>query len=211
MATSNYEIVTLTLVKEWMGIRETDASADEFLQRRIDNASRRIELYTGRKFKVQSITDELHDHEGGGVLYTDFFPIIQLSTEATPSDAQKLAALQHRADVDSAWENVETDVDHIIFSSDSPVLALYDTVFYAGTKTVKISYKAGWTTIPEDIQQVCFEMVQQDWDNSKRGGGRLGLQTSARSEGTANFSATYRDLWPSHKTILDYYRVRRIG
>jgi hypothetical protein len=202
MAVSAYAIPTLAEVKSYLKIGDTNS--DTILEGWIDRASHGIEKYCGRKFAVQSITSEIHDGTGDDRLYTNYFPITQLSTETTPSSAQKLAALQKRDTPDDSWEDIEDDIDHIFLNDDWQYILLYDRFFPVGTQNIRVSYKAGFTVIPGDVWQVSLEMVAEMWNNSKQSGqDRLGR--ASRSMG--QFTDSFRSLRPEWREVLNRYRL----
>jgi hypothetical protein len=57
--------------------------------------------------------------------------------------------------------------------------------FPKGTRNVKVTYTAGYTTVPEDIKQACMEMVALRLDERKR----IGVS----SQSIAGESVSYKD------------------
>ena len=203
MAVSAYAIPTLQEVKDFLGINNFDS--DSILETWIDRVSYGIERFTNRKIAVQSVTNEIYDGDGTDTLYVRYWPVTQLSTETTPSDAQKLAALQYRNDVDSSWTDLEDDVDHILYDASWPFIMLSEGTFPSGVRNLKLSYKAGYSVIPGDIWQVAVEMVADFWDKSKRPGapGKLGLASRSHQ----NYSISYNNLRPEWREILLRYQL----
>lgn len=211
MALADYAIVSLAEAKYQLAIGQSDTTDDTEIENFIDEVSAYVEDYTGRKVVVQSVSNEIHDGDGTAKLYPVYFPVTQLSTEASPTDAQKLAALQYRDSPDSSWTDIETDIDHVFVDTRRPFIQLYDTVFPLGTRNVKISYKAGFTGVPlDEIKRVVLEMVHMAWMHHRGGQNTLGMQSSSSSGMGTNVSNGWKDMRPEWKEVLDRFRVRRV-
>ena len=205
MSLAAYAIPTLQEVKDYLKISIHDS--DAILETWINHASSSIEQYTNRKIVVQSVSGEIYDGDGSDTLFVRYWPVTQLSTESAPTTAQKLASLQYRNGPDEAWTDIETDIDHIFIDVNWPFIKLYEQTFPKGMRNVKISYKAGFSTIPGDIWRVSVEMVADMWNQSKHGtSDRLGKSTVS----IQSSSTTYKDLKPEWEKVLDYYRVRPV-
>lgn len=211
MALADYAIVSLEEAKYQLAISQSDVGDDTELEGFIDEVSAYVEEYTGRKIVVQSVSDEIHDGDGTATLYPRYFPITQLSTESSPTDAQKLAAVQYRTSPNGSWTDIEDDVDHIFVDENVPHIELYETTFPVGRRNVKISYKAGFAagTALDTIKRVVLEMVQDAWNKHTGGNDLLGKSSKSMSEAGQNFSTSYKDLKPEWKDVLDRFRVRR--
>ena len=215
MALNANAIVTLAEAKEQLKITTSNTNEDTMLEAYINETSSAIEAYTKRKIVSQSISGELHDGDGSNFLYPRYFPIQQLSTESSPTDAQKLAALQYRDTPDDTWTDIEDDIDHVFVETGNdalrPYIELYEELFPIGRRNVKISYKAGYTTVPGDIKLVCLEMIQMRWNESKRGNDWLGQGNINQSQSGNNYSTTLINLDKRWKSVLDRYRVPSVG
>lgn len=205
-----YDIITVAQAKSQLGITNTDL--DTVLGNWISWASDGIEKYLDNKVAVQSISNEIHDGDGTRILYPRYFPIVQLSTETSPTTAQKLAALQRRNDVDSSWQDIETNINHVFVDSALPYIELNDEIFWFGKRNIQISYKAGYSTIPGDIVKVCLEMVQMQYNEAKMGKDWLGKTSVNNNEQSGtnrnnSFSQKMEERWAK---VLDRYRRPRI-
>lgn len=196
------DIVTLSELKSYL--RKTDTAQDNFLQDWITIVSGQIERYCGRKFRVQTVTETL-DGDGSNTLYTTYFPVTALAGD---TDSEKLSNLQYRNTPDDAWTNIETNINHIFIDSKTPYIELYDTYFPEGRLNIRVSYKPGYSTIPEDVKRVACEMVAMVWKESNAGGYfRLGESSTTESVAGTNFTRNFIDLDKRWKAILDSYRV----
>ena len=211
MALAAYAIVTVAEARTQLKIATAETGEDTKLETFIDQVSAWVEDYCGRNIVVQSHSNEVHDGDGTPYLFPLHFPVTQLSTATTPTDANKLAAVQYRVDVDSTWTDIETSVNHIFLDSRKPYVELYDTVFPLGRQNVRISYKSGFTGVDLDpVKRVVLEMVQIAWGHHRGGNDTLGKDSRGEGGATGAFSTSYRDMKPEWKDVLDRYRVRRV-
>lgn len=204
MALSAYAIPTLNQVKNYLKLDTGVTTADTILETWIDATSLSIEQYCNRKFAVQSVTNEIYDGDGSDTLWLRYWPLTQLSTQSTPSDAQKLAAVQYRTDPDSSWTDIEDDVDHIFTDLNWPFIKLYETVFPAGERNIRLNYKAGYSPVPGDVLIVAIEMAAMMWkESSQSNDARLGLANSSYQ----GFNNGFLDMNSRWRTILDRYKL----
>lgn len=218
MALADYAITSLANVKDYLAIpTATISDHDSFIETLIDRTSGFMEQYCQRVFTIQSFENEIHNGNGRAKIRTLYYPITQLSVASSPSDADKLASVQVRDDVDSAWENLETDVDHIIINSppdylltiqNSHNIELLDEEFPLGTRNVKLSYKAGLSgKFLAEIEQLCIELVVKRFKDSKKGDNRFGLNSTSDSlGGVSSYNTSYRDLTKEQMEVLNRYK-----
>jgi len=209
MAVSAYAIPTLAEVKAFLKIATADTTLDTTLEGWIDKASESVERYLGNKVASQSVTSEIHDGDGTDKLYLKYFPVVQISTATTPTSADILAAVQYRTDVDSAWANLLDDADHVLYDDEWDYIQLESETFPVGWRNVKVSYKAGYSTIPGDIWMVAVEMVAWWYRQSGHGDFTLGKSSSSMSEAGVNHSTSYRDMQAEWERRLKPYKKDR--
>jgi hypothetical protein len=215
MAAATYDIDTLANVKVFMGIGAADATRDVLLQTLISSWSGYIESETGRTFKVRDVTGEILDGNGREKIRPKKIPIYQpyLSTDST--DALKLAAIQTRVDIDTAWADLEDDLTQ--FWVNTPELReesdnnthnieFATETFPDGKRTVKLNYQPGYATMPGDILIVFYQMVQREYAKSKAGDNQL-AQTNL-NDSRSNINISIEDLMPKWRQVLERYRVK---
>jgi len=194
------DIVALDDVKSYLNI--TGTALDTVIDGWIGRFSDFIERYCGRKFRVQTVQDEILDGDnavyvnGRSIIYTRWKPIHSLPNGV--SDVQK------RLDPDSDWENIETNVNHIFLRGDH--IELWDRVFPPGVQNIKLTYNAGYDGIPGDIVQVFLEMVQVAHRDSQHGTNTLGKLSHALSAG-ASVTETMKDMKKEWAEVLNRYRM----
>lgn len=197
-------IVTVQEVKDFLKI--TDTTLDTWFTDLIGKVQADIESYCGRQFESTSHTDEIYSGNGSSRLELKDWPVIQLSLAATPSSADITGSIEYRNDVDSAWQDLETDVDHIITDPDWWYVELVDNFFPIGKFNIRVSYISGYATVPEEVQQVALEKVVMKYKASNKGHGLLG-ETSRNESGLGfNSSTSLKDMEKEWNRVLDRYR-----
>jgi hypothetical protein len=207
-----YDLITLAQAKDYLniGVASADTTQDVWLQSVLSAVSDYVERYCQRKFAVQSVANEIYDGDGTETLQLNYWPLVQLSTATTPSTADKLAAVQFRSDPDGSWTDLTDNVNWILTNPRWTHIALYSGVFLSGVQNIRLNYKAGYSTVPQDLQLLALEAVAITWKESNRGGGRLAEVSSNSNIGGYSVSNTLKDLDPKWKKVLDRYRVGSI-
>ena len=221
VAAATNAIISLADVKDFLkiGVNAADTTQDDFLQTWINYVSSELEGITGinNKVKVQDVASEITNGTGRTKLRTLYYPIYAIGVAASTTDVAKLASVQYRDDVDSAWTDIETDIDHILINTpdifhvseqNTYNIELSDATFPAGQKNIKVSYQAGWSSIPAAIVMVALEKVSDVYKQSSRGGSRFGLNSFSESEGMGSKNTNYKDLTKRHEEMLKPFRRR---
>jgi hypothetical protein len=217
VAAASNAIISLAEVKDFLAIPTATTTDDDFLQTWVNYQSSAIEE-TGifNKVKVQDISGEILNGNGRTKIRTNYFPITAIGVAASTTDALKLASVQDWDDATDAWTNIETDIDNILIHT--PVLAyasaqnphcleLLETIFPEGTQNIKLSYQAGWSTIPTNLVIVCLELVAGLYrDSGHMGGGRFGLQSTSINEGGGSKNVQYKDFSARHLKLMEPYK-----
>ena len=198
-------MITVSEIKDFLYI--TDTGQDTWLTEQILNVTGEIQGYCNEVFAETNREDELYDGDGSHRLYLRHYPVIQLSVETTPTDAEILASIQIRGTPDDAWEDLEDDVDFIFTDPKWSYIELYSAIFPFGRKNIKLSYVSGYATIPTDLKLVAIEMVAMHWKKSNRSAIGLLGESSKTTSGLANTTTRQLlDLEPKWKKVLNRYR-----
>jgi hypothetical protein len=201
ISAATYAILSLVAVKEYLNIEDGDDAQDDFLQRWINSISSAIESFIGGPVKAQTFT-EVYDGDGDYALQLRKRPIISLATPAATD-------LQYRIDLKSPWQTLVADMDYVVVRPDAPFsIVLCDNVFPAGFQNIRIAYKAGYSSIPGDIERVLVEAVSEIHKESNRGSGRLGQGSKGMGASGTNDSTSFFRLTKEHKATLSRYRWR---
>lgn len=175
-----------------------DNQYDSLLKLLNTSVSSLIETYCDRHFSDGTYT-EYHDGEGMPDLYTTEWPITSVMSIYDDVNRQ----FESSSLIDSTTYVIYADEGRI---SIIPGSILYSqTTFAEGVQNVKVTYRAGYTTIPADLQIMATEVIGKKYKNivDKRWG-----MTNIGSAGE-NFSIFADDLLPEHRRFLDMkYRHR---
>ena len=183
-------LCTRTDLKDYLGIENIDSTSNTLLFDLIDSESVEIETYCMRMFANQIYT-EYHSGEKVASIYTSEYPITSVSGIWSDTSLEW--------DDDALIDNDE----YVVFSDH---IQLKDTYFTAGQDNIKITYVAGYTTIPLDLQQVCIEEAgikfkrRYDYDVIARTKGDIGSEVIFVEKGFLE----------KNKLVLNKYKKRFI-
>lgn len=128
------DLTTLANVKTWLGLSSNNTD-DGLLDRLITSASSLIIEFLKRDLKTQNYTDEVHHGNGGSALCLRQYPI-------------------------TAVASVSVDGVAVTgFTFDERMVYLTNATFARGLANVKVTYTAGFTTVPFGLDQACVELV----------------------------------------------------
>jgi len=148
MSVVAYALVTLDNVKTFLGI--TGSSKDAILEMLINMITDHIEKRTGLRFTDTTYSEEEYDGTGVKTLSINNFPI-------TATQAFKL-------EQNNAWDNSddweEVDTDEYWVDNDTGIITK-TSVFAKSTKNFRITYSAGYTTIPYDLQLLVMNLISE--------------------------------------------------
>lgn len=162
----------------------------DLLKNLINVYSTMFEKYCDRLFKSRTHT-EYHDGEGRDFLMAKEYPIVSITSIYD----------------DSAWawgEDTLIDSSSYRFSERLIVLSQSATCFGNYRQNVKLTYVAGYTTIPYDLEHSCISEVIKSFDNITS----LGLDSA--SFGDVSESFTPAAFLPQTKTVLNNYKRREV-
>lgn len=142
----DYALTTVADVKESLGISSGDHSKDNLITRKINQATRMIENYCDCHFAQTTYTDELYDGHGGNELVLRNKPLISVTS----------LAYRNVPDNEAQFTTVAT-TDYFI-NYESGVIK-YLVPFTAYFDRWKITYVAGYATIPEDVAEACATLA----------------------------------------------------
>lgn len=120
----------------------TDDSEDEILQIYIDAAEEFIKNYCNRTFEETVYTNELYDGPGTPCLVVDDYPI--LSVEEILEYDEVVSSIS------------DLDDDGYYIKNNRPYGIYHSLCWSAGRDTIKVSYTAGYSSIPSDLKLAAF-------------------------------------------------------
>ncbi|MBE3139049.1 MAG: hypothetical protein IMZ53_00535 [Thermoplasmata archaeon] len=208
-------IISLTEVKDYLKIPTLTLDEDNFLQLVINNQSKWIEAQIINKVVSQLITAELSLSTGRPRIRTKYFPIVSLTLlQYLNSDLVWTDMLTTLTDAvlhnpENQFSN-ENNSFHIEIASDMYAIGglYYSSQYPSITPNVKVSYYAGYATIPTDIHDVCLERVVNYFKQSRRSEDRFGKDSESNSGTVAGMSTRYIDFAPRHKEMLKPFKRR---
>jgi hypothetical protein len=180
-----------------MGV-PTNASVTGFISTTIDRVSKKFESYCGLPIREQSFIGR-YDGNSCNELFTNNYPIVSVTS------------IKYRNSPLDSFSNTLAVSACSVYTFKVISNSGY---FPFGNQTVEIVYNAGYSTIPQDIEQCAVEataiVVKESnvgaSDNKNISEARLGK--SDRNVGGS--TDTFIDISPKHKEILDNYRKPNI-
>jgi len=143
-------IITLSDVYEYLSVSGSDDGP--LIQKLIDRKTVEFENWCGLdSFYVYDYT-EYYDGDGSPYLFVKNFPINSISLVADDSDW--------------SWGS-DTTADLSDFRIVEKNHIVYNSYFNEGLQNIKITYNAGYSVIPFDIQEVMCEEVTRIYNRRK--------------------------------------------
>lgn len=144
----SYALTNLSDVKESLGIASSDTSYDNLIIRKINQSTRAIEAYCGRRFKETTYTDEEYDGSGINELVLRQRPVTATQTFSL--------SIRNTSLNTSDWETIETDL-YFVDNNSGVVKLLFHAVGH--WNRYKVTYSAGYSSIPEDLAEACASLA----------------------------------------------------
>jgi hypothetical protein len=213
-------ITDLDKVKEYLNLGTLAIEHNDWLTYQINSMSSMLESRYDRKIAVQDIASEIRNGNGRSKMRTIHYPVTQLSIATTPSSADILGAVQFRDDVDSAWEDIETNANNILINSPADFylsqqtshnIELLEESFPEGIANIQFKYKTGFASPAiEEVEMIVIEMVAMRYKESNRKGSQLGLSSTNDSIAGRSGNIVFKDLKLEWQKSLDRILKRRI-
>ena len=199
------DLITLQQYKDFAGLQgvQTDARINVI----IDSISQLIKNYCGTSFIDFYSTDK-----------TEFFDILDNHTTRImlgESPLVSVSQVQEREDQSSSYvtlitENsdssdkyeymIDTVTDSIVRTNSTT-----DIPFPRGRKAVKVVYRAGYSSTPEDLKLACFDLVKYYLKDERKE--RMTI-AGATIENAVSTSVRNNAGFPDHiKRVLDMYKI----
>lgn len=153
------DLCTRDNVKTYLGLSGT--THDDVIDALISAASEAVENFCGRKFDVTAYTEY---HHGGGA---------------------SSVVLQRRpvTEVSGLWDDLARDFDdeslvdsddYVLDSESGIIHLLWGAAFSDGVRNVKVSYSAGYSSVPDDVAHACVMLVAAWFHRGREGADGLG-------------------------------------
>lgn len=181
-----YNLTTKERVKRHIDL--SGSTDDTFIDELCDSITAWAEKYCGgQRFLATEHEDELHD---GSVQY------IRLRHRYLYEDYTVVVEVNIGSATNPSWTTLTAN-DYELYN-DAGVLYLYQK--YGGRKNIRVTYKAGFLTIPEDISLAATLMVARAY-NRRRSMGLAGESFEGVSQNWAD------EMTQTEKQTFDSYRL----
>lgn len=217
-------IVTENQARDFLGLPRTSPEWTPFFMGdtgylgAIEMASRKCEEHIGNKIALQEISSYILDGTDSLKLCLPYYPIVRISGNAPGTKAN----LQYRDTVAGGWLDIfSTQADFEAYLFIDPIenwkLEILEGVatFPYGRRNLKVSWFAGYETIPGEITQVCLEMIADlrnqfaitaDGNTGLIGKNRLGLSSMSDSLGGGSSTTSFLNMNDRWAKMLSPYR-----
>ena len=198
------DLVTLQQYKDFAGLQgiQQDAKINVI----IDNVSQLVKTYCGSTIIDYASTNKVeyfNIQQGDDRVILAESPLIEVvSVEERTSQAEAyITLITENSDSSGKYEYVvDMDSDSIVRTTSTSTKA-----FPKGMKAVKITYKAGYTSTPEDLKLAVFDLIKYYLKDERKD--RMTVQ-GATVENATSTSLKNNIGFPDHiKRILDLYKL----
>jgi uncharacterized phiE125 gp8 family phage protein len=185
---NNNALATRLEVKNFLRMTGSDNVTDNLIHDLINRVSSIFEEYCGRTF-LQADYTEYYDGEGSAMLFLDKYPV------------QSVDSIYD--DVSWQWGS-DTKLDSAYYRiADERIIVYNYGTFSKGTQNIKITYNAGFTSVPYDLKQACVEETSRLFDSSKNSNRDIISNTNQR--GTVQYIID--KFLPLTQSILNRYKT----
>lgn len=186
MAVSEYALVTLAEVKDFMGMKGSTSDADDLIEDLINRVSVLFESYLNRKILSRDWLQFI-DGKGLSVLFPDQ-PMIT-SVSGIWDDSEWL------------WEDVDLiPADEYRIVDNSYIAFRTTTTLGNYEKNIKLLYTAGYDETPDDLKQACITEISRMYKNRNQ----VDILSKSLSDGSVTMVA--QDFLPLTITTLNKYK-----
>lgn len=185
------DLITLDEYKQAKAI--TGQKDDERLSVLVPAVSQLVKTYCGTTFNDYVDADK-----------TEYFSI-KWSTDTIQTTEMPLisvTSLHERASLSDDWEELVEDTDFVVDTDNDSIIK--DTGnFYKGNKSVRLLYRAGYSSLPLDLSLAVFDLVHYYYKDEYK------VQQVINSYSQNNPETTIANSygWPDHiRRVMDMYR-----
>lgn len=197
----SHAVITLDQAKRFLGYGADDhisQAEQSTIEELINAATEFLEDRLGRKIKTQTITDEVHSGRELGTYYKDGYVYTHSANYLKLRHFPMITVTAIKFD-DVAESDITdgTTTGYLYAAQDLKDNGMIFRVggWPIGDRNIKITYTAGWATVPYWIQQVAKEIVLFEYHKSQFAQARNMLINSS-SDGSKSVAGTpvYRSL-----------------
>jgi len=199
-------LVGLTDTMGYLGLGNVAGTTQDLIVDLINRGSKIIESYCNRTFAAFTYTEEIDvNDEFMDTLILKQYPIISV-----------VALTDYTTVVESNYYVVYADDGIVKLSSLYESLYGYNKYFTQGYQYAKITYRAGYEAMPQDLGQACIELVQFLYNERTDTGfesekiGDYSYRRRGRDPGRAREVNIMASLPMSAQLTLSNYRKRNV-
>lgn len=184
------ELATLDEIKAYHGMTGSAAEIDDELEAIRDRVSKIFETYCDRVFDSATYT-EYYDGGGRNMLVLKHYPITSITSIYDDSDW--------------GW-----GADYLVASGTYRIkddrIVMYKTgyTFYDYNQNIKITYVAGYSTVPADLKHACITETIRSYIHRKH------VDEVSKSLADGSISYTSKEFLPMTLAVLDKYFRREV-
>jgi len=201
---STVDMCTLGEVKDWLGIAYSNTDDDSMIQFLITSFSQYVINATGvESFNSVQNYVETYDGNGASRMFLDNRPIVNVTSVVIGA-----YSVPQSTNTTSSGFFIERSKKSIAFRSSGqalmPPLSIYPYQFTPGIGNVTVTYSAGYTRCPYDLQEACFKAVALNYRRKEWiGVHQKSLSAGAGVSGTITYTGWA--LPPEINAVLDIY------
>ncbi len=187
-------LVSLSDMKDYLDAGDANSTEEGIIGQLINWASSMFDEETDRNLLAD---DHIEYYDGNGL------KVLNLQNYPVNSSVTEIAAY-----IDGDWdftEDTKLDSDSIFIKSSEGQLVYKDGVFTRGNQNIKVSYNAGYSTVPYDLRMACMELVGLLW--KERNGKNWGVNSISMQDMSRTFYE--RGFPPRVEQVLRRYRRQR--
>jgi len=190
-------LLLLSEYKEILGI--TGSEEDEFVELAVNETEQTIKSFLNRDLEAKDYV-EIYDGQSTNVLILDQFPINSISKIEYYDGLDPL-------DVEEWIEYVQGDDYDRLLNYES-YITLDGIVFPEGYKNIRVTYNAGYTDIPADIQKAAKKLCLLYYGEVKK---NKSLGKASVSEGSTFTKTTSYDLGAEDRILKSIEKYKAIN
>ena len=197
------DLVTVEQVKNWLGIGPDMIGCNAVIQLLISSFSQYVLNRTGRSsFKHVVQFSQTYDGNGNNRLFLDETPIVNIVSVNIGSYSVPLSS-----GVTTPGLYIDRSKKSIVFRNSgfslTPPLSIYPYRFIPGEGNVQVTYTAGYSAVPFDLQEITIEIVAQNYKRKDW----IDLASKALSTPGASGTTSYRAwaITPFAEQVIRFY------
>jgi len=202
MAVGTYALTSLANLKQFLNI--TGSGNDAFLENLVDRTTDLFENLTNRNLKARD-----YSYDSGAAAYDPDNAVFDGNGMDT------LILPQYPVNNVTTLRINETEIDERpsiygcgwVLDRKNGILHLVCYVFTGGRQNIDLAYNAGYSTVPEDLEQAVIEHAAWLWRQSTPGGAMLGVSSKSLADGTITYMG--KEMLPQVSMVIHKYRKRK--